>query len=239
LSALNDPNTYAGPGTGYVPTPARVEAISRMRETWSRDRVLEAEGLRADEGARHWRLEPAGRAAKGNASHEVVIAVSPGFGVRLFRTTGEVALWSVLRALVDGIAEAGGRGRVVRVRHTADTSFIGLTGARLAGSGVAVGIQGKGTCVIHRADLAPHTNLELFPMAPLLTLDHYRAIGRNAARHALGEHPEPVAVAPYVGALAARHHVRTALLYALEAELVEADAQPEDLRVTFLDDARV
>jgi propanediol dehydratase large subunit len=56
----------------------------------------------------------------------------------------------------------------VRVHHTADTSFLGLTAARLAGSGVGIGIQGKGTTVIHRHDQAPHMNLELFSQAPLI-----------------------------------------------------------------------
>ena len=56
------------------------------------------------------------------------------------------------------------------------------------GSGVAIGLQSKGTALIHRADLEPLDNLELFGMAPLLTLDSYRAIGRNAAGYALTVH---------------------------------------------------
>ncbi|MEX2649053.1 MAG: propanediol/glycerol family dehydratase large subunit [Alphaproteobacteria bacterium] len=235
LSAVNDPNDYAGPGTGHVPSPARQAALARMRETWTRERVLDGEARLAEAEARRMRLAPKGIAAKGDDGREVVVALGPGFGTRLHRTTGDVALSEVLRALVEGIEEAGGLARVVRVRHTADTSFIGLTGARLAGSGVGIGVQGKGTCVIHRADLAPHTNLELFPQAPLITARHYRAIGANAARYALGERPEPVRIAPYTGALNARHHVATALLYALEAELVEADALPQDLEVDFHD----
>ena len=71
--------------------------------------------------------------------------------------------------------------RLVRIRHTADTSFLGLTAARLSGSGYAIGIQAKGTAVIHRADRLPHMNIELFSNAPVTTLDHYRAMGRNAA----------------------------------------------------------
>ena len=52
---------------------------------------------------------------------------------------------------------------------------------------MAIGVQSKGTAVIHRADLQPLDNLELFGMAPSLTLDSYRAIGRNAGGYALGE----------------------------------------------------
>ena len=47
------------------------------------------------------------------------------------------------------IEEAGGRVRVVRMRHTADTSFLGLSAARLSGSGIGIGLQAKGTTVIH------------------------------------------------------------------------------------------
>ena len=36
---------------------------------------------------------------------------------------------------------------------------------------------------------APLSNLELFPQAPLLTLDTYRQIGKNAARYAKRESP--------------------------------------------------
>lgn len=66
--------------------------------------------------------------------------------------------------------------RLIRIRHTADTSFLGLTAARLSGSGYAIGIQAKGTAVIHRADRLPHMNIELFSNAPVTTLEHYRAM---------------------------------------------------------------
>ena len=42
---------------------------------------------------------------------------------------------------------------MVRIGHTADTSFLGLTAARLSAAGIGIGIQAKGTTVIHRADL--------------------------------------------------------------------------------------
>ena len=79
------------------------------------------------------------------------------------------------------------RRALVRVRHTSDCAFIGHAGAQLSGSGVAIGIQSKGTTVIHQRDLLPLDNLELFPQAPNLDLDAYRQIGRNAARYALGQ----------------------------------------------------
>ena len=95
-------------------------------------------------------------------------------------------------------ASAASRPRVVRFRHTADTSFLGLSAARLAGSGIGIGIQAKGTAVIHQRDRQPHNNLELFSNAPITRLEHYRALGANAAAYALGEMPEPVVV-PHAG----------------------------------------
>jgi len=90
------------------------------------------------------------------------------------------------------VREAGGTPRVVRVQRSADVAFIGHDGALLSGSGVALGVQSKGTAVIHRADLQPLDNLELFGMSPLYTLESYRAMGRNAAGYALGKRVGPV-----------------------------------------------
>ena len=235
ISAVNHPNTYSGPRTGYVLDDERRAALSRMRGEVRRADVLALEDRIADEERRVYRLTGRGSALPGNDASEVVVAISPGFGAELHKTTGGCRHSDVLRALVDGIREGGGKARIVRVRHTADTSFVGLTGARLAGSGIAIGIQGKGTTVIHRRDLAPHTNLELFPQAPLIALEHYRGIGRNAAAFARGQTPEPVVIPHYAGALNAKFHVRTALLYHIEAELAEPEAEPEEVDLAFLD----
>ena len=52
-----------------------------------------------------------------------------------------------------GGGHAGHPGAQFRIRL--DLGRIGLTAARLAGSGIAIGLQGKGTALIHRRDLAP------------------------------------------------------------------------------------
>ena len=62
----------------------------------------------------------------------------------------------------------------------------------MSGSGISIGVQSKGTTVIHQRDLPPLSNLELFPQAPLLTPETYRLIGKNAAKYAKGETPNPV-----------------------------------------------
>ena len=70
---------------------------------------------------------------------------------------------------------------------TIDVGLIGLTAARLSGSGIGIGLQGKGTALIHRRDLAPLANLELFSVAPLLTAKMYRELGKNAAQTRQGD----------------------------------------------------
>jgi propanediol dehydratase large subunit len=172
-----------------------------------------------------------GEATVGSDPHEVVIGVSPAFGVKLFRTMSGIPVAELLGAITDGIRSAGGNPRIVRLRHTADTSFLGLSAARLSGSGVGIGIQTKGTAVIHHADRLPHNNLELFSNAPITTLDHYRGLGRNAAIYAHGEMPEPVVVPNHGEAMGSRYHARVALIYAIETDLTADGAAPEEIAV--------
>ena len=91
-----------------------------------------------------------------------------------------------------GIEEEGMKPRIIRVWHTSDVAFVGKRGAELSGSGIAISIQSRGTTVIHQRDLQPLQNIELFPQAPVITLETYRNIGRNAARYAKGDSPPPV-----------------------------------------------
>ncbi len=233
VSAVNDPNDYAGPQTGYRLSPDRHQEIARVRGIMTKDQIVELEERHATAERRRYHMEPVGPAAKGNGVNEVVIGLSPAFGERLHRTTSGLYLSQVLAALVDGIKEGGGTAHVVRIRHTADTSFLGLTAARLSNSGIGIGIQAKGTAVIHTAQDEPHMNLELFSQAPITTLDHYHGMGRNAAAYAQGLDPEPISI-PYRGeALGARYHVQTSLIYAIETAMLDPDAEPQTLEVTF------
>jgi len=65
-------------------------------------------------------------------------------------------------------------------------------------------------------------------MAPLLTLESYKAIGGNAAAYALGRpaSPVPTEIDNYARA---KLIVRTVLMHASETEAVERDAPPLDL----------
>jgi len=105
------------------------------------------------------------------------------------------------------------------LRRSSDVAFIGHDGAVLSGSGVALGLQSKGTALIHRAHLEPLDNLELFGMSPLYSLDSYRAMGRNAAGYALGRPvgPVPTMMDNYARA---KLIVKTTLLHARETAAV-------------------
>jgi propanediol dehydratase medium subunit len=156
--------------------------------------------------------------------------VGPAFGDSLRETIGGLDHRSVLEAVLGGIREAGGVPRVVRVRRVADVAFIAYDGAQLSGSGIALGLQSKGTAVIHRADLQPLDNLELFGMSPLYSLESYRAMGRNAAGYALGRRvgPVPTELDNYARA---KLIVRTTLLHARETQAVVPGAPPVELEL--------
>jgi propanediol dehydratase large subunit len=223
-AAVNDPNEYVGPGTGY-----RLEG-----ERWLRLQALPHEldprtlGVEATDHAPAF--TELGTSAPGRSPAEVVVAVGPAFGDALRSTINGLRHEDVVAALVAGIAEAGAEPRLVRVRRTSDVAFIGHDGALLAGSGVAVGLQSKGTAVIHRADLQPLDNLELFGMAPLLTLDSYRAIGRNAAGYALGHAVGPVPT-ELDNFARAKLIVTTTLMHARETGTIVPQAPPVDLEL--------
>lgn len=221
LSAVNDPNDYSGPGSGYRLSAERWRDIAAL--PWAADpravgKVEAGQAL----------LRPVRPALRGEDSAEIVIAVGPAFGSALDATLLGLPHRQVLEALIEGVRQEGMKPRVVKIFHTSDCGFIGHAGAQLSGSGVAIGIQSKGTTVIHRRDLAPLDNLELFPQAPNLTLESYRIIGRNAAKYAKGE---PVLPVPVVIDNMARlkYIVKTTILHLRETEQVEPDRAPQEV----------
>jgi propanediol dehydratase large subunit len=221
VSAVNAPNDYRGPGTGYRLEGERWERLRRLPHAVDA-RVLGAGALGEP------LLRTVGTARTLDTADDVVVAVGPAFGDALGETINGLVHAAVLAAVVDGVREGGGTPRVVRVRRSADLAFIGHDGACLAGSRVAIGLQSKGTALIHRADLQPLDNLELFGMAPLLTLASYRQIGLNAAGYALGRSvaPVPTMLDNYARA---KLIVRTTLLHAREVAEVERGAEPVEV----------
>jgi propanediol dehydratase large subunit len=237
LSKVTDPNDYQGPGTGYQVSPERREQMAGIRQQRSRRDLLQRHAAWAAQAAgpgadtQTLRLVERGPAAPGRAPGEVCIGVSPAFATKLWLTMSGLPATEALRHVIEGIEAEGGTARVVRVPATVDLGVIGLTAARLAGSGVGVGLQAKGTALIHRRDLPPLACLELLSIAPLLTTGMYRALGANAARHALGRRPDPVRNPYTEQAIEARYHADVVALIAIEREASVPEAPPVELEV--------
>jgi propanediol dehydratase medium subunit len=177
-------------------------------------------------------LSEIGEAAQGTAADEVVVGLAPAFGTRQVKTIIDLPHDKVLREILAGIEEEGMKWRIAKVYHTSDVGFVAHDAAKLSGSGIGIGIQSKGTTVIHQKDLAPLSNLELFSQAPLIDLETYRQIGKNAAKYAKGEAPTPVPVRndqmarPTYQALAALLHIK-------ETELVDNNKKPQAIKASF------
>lgn len=175
-------------------------------------------------------VKEGGEAQPGSTPDEVVIGVAPAFAAYQVQTINGLSHADVLREIAAGIEEEGLRARFVRFRDISDVSFIAQRAAKLSGSGIGIGIQSKGTTVIHQKDLFPLTNLELFPQAPLITLDIYRHIGKNAARYAKGQSPVPVEVENDC-MVRPKFQARAALLHIKETEHIVENAPPVELEV--------
>lgn len=225
LSLVTDPNEYSGPGTGYRPSAKRQNEIDTIRQQRS------VEDLRSEQRG----FESTSFVVQGNAEisydpRDVVIGVSPATGKEIWMTLSGLSVSDVLKELMAGLEEEGCIGRIVRINDSLDLGMIGLTAARLSGSGVSIGLQAKGTALIHRRDLAPLANLELYSVAPTITRDLYRMMGINAGRHAKGATPEPVRNPYSDEAIEARYHTKVVSLVAIERNCV-TNNPPETLGV--------
>ncbi len=166
--------------------------------------------------------EGAERAPQGTDPKEIVIGVGAAFQTEIRATICGIPLEEVLRNVQAGIEEEGMTSRVVKILDTSDVCFMALQAAKLSGSGIGIGIQSKGTTVIHQKDLYPLSNLELFPQAPLMDLDTYRKIGRNAAKYVKGEKVTPIECTndPMVRA---KFQVKAALMHIIETEQLQPE----------------
>ena len=103
LSSLTDPNDYAGPGTGYRLSPERRErwrAYGRSgRPPTSRPSRSLAEGC-ID-------LAEIGPARAGVRPDEIVVGLSPAFGVEIWTALNGMTVAEVLRQVLAGIEEEG------------------------------------------------------------------------------------------------------------------------------------
>lgn len=220
-SAINDVNDYTGPGTGYRVENGRWDEIQAIPQAKSpREFVADQIGTPME------KLHEVGPAKLGT-HQEVIVAVGPAFGKEMTRTINGLEHEDVLEAILTGVAKEGLIARIVKVKHTSDCAAIGAVGSDLSGSGIGIGLQSRGTTVIHKKGLARLNNLELFPQSPALTLETYEAIGRNAARYAKQEAARPIGVKIDNWARL-KLIVKTALLHRRETEQIN-DEPPVEL----------
>lgn len=177
------------------------------------------------------RIVEAGDAQRGTDPKEVVIALSPAFSTGIHRTIIGIPHATALKELCAGLEEEGMRYRFVRIYKTADVGFVAHEAAKLSGSGIGVGIQSRGTTVIHQKDLPPLSNVELFSQSPLIDEATFRAIGKNAARYAKGENPEPVPVRNDPSTRP-KYQAIAALLHNKETTLCDPSKKPQALQVS-------
>ena len=173
-----------------------------------------------------------GLALSGFDLKEVVIGISPDFGKGINNTIAGLSLKNVIKEVTAGIEEEGMLWRIIRVLRSSDLSIIGKEAALMSGSGISIGIQSKGTTVIHQKDLYPLSNLELFPQAPLISLNMYRHIGKNAARYAKGIAVKPVPVQNDFMSRA-EYQVKAALMHIKETEKVIANSKSIEIGLDF------
>ncbi len=173
-----------------------------------------------------------GVASADERADEVVIGVGPAFDKHQHHTLIDMPPWrDPQRADCRGGRRGASRPGGAHSAHVRRLLLLAWDAANLSGSGIGIGIQSKGTTVIHQRDLLPLSNLELFSQAPLLTLETYRQIGKNAARYARKESPSPVPVVndqmvrPKFMAKAALFHIK-------ETKHVVQDAEPVTLQST-------
>ena len=172
-------------------------------------------------------------AKPGANSDEVVIALSSAFGTKLSTNITGIGLDRILREVCAGIEEEGLKYRVIKVFHSTDLAIIASIGSKLSGSGICIALQSRGTAVIHQRDLVPLDNLELFPQSPLYDEKIYRKIGRNAAKYAKGENPEPVEILnDYM--VPSKFLIRSTLMHFKEGEEMEKGKKPMNVQINYL-----
>ncbi|MDC1286441.1 propanediol/glycerol family dehydratase large subunit [Gammaproteobacteria bacterium] len=226
LSMVTDPNDYAGPGTGYKPSVQRQAEIDTVRQQVSvSDLRVEQSRYKSSD------IRVLGAAEIHHDPRDVVIGVSPATGRDIWRSLSGMLVNDVLEELFAGLEEEGCTGRIVRINTSIDLGVIGLTAARMSGSGIGIGLQAKGTALIHQRELAPLANLDLYSVAPTITPELYRLMGINAGRYAKGMTPEPVRNPYSDEAIEARYHTKVVSLVAIERQCCNGDA-PELLEIT-------
>jgi propanediol dehydratase medium subunit len=202
-----------------------IESLNELKPAVNQSTSANKVGLKG-------RLVEIGVTSAGTRKDEVVVGVAPAYMADQTRTIIGLDHDKVLKEIIAGIEEEGIKARLIKVYRTSDVAFIAHEAAKLSGSGIGIGIQSKGTIVIHQKDLFPLSNLELFPQAPVLSYEIYRMIGKNAAKYAKGETPTPV---PTLNDQMARpkYQAIAALLHIKETEFVDPNKKTQEIELNF------
>ena len=224
-SAVNDPNDYRGPGTGYLLEGERwalLQALPHEVDPATVGLVDVADGpeLLRDLGASRARRARPTRSSSRSG---------PAFGDALRETIGGIPHGDVLRQICAGIEEEGVRYRVDPHRRAPPTSRSSPTTAR---SWPAPASRSACSRRARRSSTAPtcsrSTTSSCSAWRRCCRLESYRQIGRNAARYANGGRASPV---PLVldNFARAKLIVRTTLLHRRETEAIEPGAAAMDV----------
>ncbi|MGL4484961.1 MAG: glycerol dehydratase reactivase beta/small subunit family protein [Anaerovoracaceae bacterium] len=178
------------------------------------------------------KIEVLDTAKVGTNPDEVVIVLSPAFGTVLNETICEIPLINIVRELCAGIEEEGMKFRFVKVFNSTDLAIMASQGSKLSGSGISIGIQSRGTVVIHQKDMVALDNLELLPQSPLYDERIYRNVGKNAAKYAKGEHPEPIEyLNDYM--VPSKFLIKSTLLHFKEGGEMDKNVDAKNVKVSF------
>ena len=225
-SQISEPNDYTGPGTGPARPCPRREELTTVPGQLSIADVRAAQDRESIPGV----IDVLGPAAALDDPRDVVVAVSPAFGRGIWATLSGLSVIDVLDEVLSGLEEEGCSGRVVRVTASADLGRISAAGAALAGSGVAVGLEGQGGVVIVRRSAVGPTRLDEISSGTAISARSYRQVGVCAARHAKAALPPPLRSRHQDPALAGSQ-MRAVSYAALESEQRVPGARPEHLEV--------
>lgn len=103
-----------------------------------------------------------GVASADERADEVVIGVGPAFDKHQHHTLIDMPHGAILKELIAGVEEEGFTPGWCAF-CARPTSPLWLDAANLSGSGIGIGIQSKGTTVIHQRDLLPLSNWSCSP----------------------------------------------------------------------------
>lgn len=226
ISAVNQKNEYEGPGSGYTIEEEKLKKINNV-STITKLKAVTDHAAQCD-AEKDIKIVELRDAQKGDAQNEVVVCVSPSFGESQKKTMSGLPHLDVLNEVRAGLEEEGVCARFVKCYESTDLGVIASIGSKLSGSGISIGIQAKGTAVIHQKDLSPLSNLELFSQAPQIDANRFRQIGKSAAKYAKGQAPRPIpaAIDPEVR----RYLVKSALLHNLDMECAVRQKQPVEFQ---------